>query len=196
MRPTCPRCLRPSKTCFCDLVHAVDNSTELLILQHPLEVHQAKGTARLLQLCLARSRLLEGEVFDPVVLAPLLEGAVLLYPEEPGRPGPPLPAAAPQRLIVLDGTWRKSRKMLALNPLLQGLPRLSWREPPVSPGYRIRKAQQAHQLSTLEAAALALQQLEAQARQQPPGRSAAVYAPLWAAFEAFVARWPAPASPG
>ena len=29
------------------------------------------------------------------------------------------------RLIVLDGTWRKSRKMLYLNPSLQLLPRLS-----------------------------------------------------------------------
>ena len=29
------------------------------------------------------------------------------------------------RLIVLDGTWRKSRKMLYRNPLLQQLPRLS-----------------------------------------------------------------------
>jgi DTW domain-containing protein YfiP len=178
MRPICPCCLRPSPTCFCDLVRPVDNATELLILQHPLEEQQAKGTARLLHLSLARSRLLVGELFEPALLAPLLEGAVLLYPADAARPGPPLPAV-PRRLVVLDGTWRKSRKMLALNPLLQALPRLSWAAPPVS-RYAVRKAQQAHQLSTLEAAALALEQLDA--RGAPP------YAPLWQGFEALVAR--------
>jgi DTW domain-containing protein len=187
MRPTCPRCLRPSPSCFCDLVRPVDNATELLLLQHPLEEHQAKGTARLLHLSLARSRLLVGEVFEPGLLASLLEGAVLLYPEEPGRPGPPLPAAAPRRLVVLDGTWRKSRKMLALNPLLQALPRLSWAAPPVS-RYAVRKAQQAHQLSTLEAAALALAQLDR--------RGEAPYAPLWQGFESLIERLACQASQG
>lgn len=172
-RASCTRCLRPQSHCICALASPVDNALELLILQHPLEERQAKGTARLLHLCLARSRLLVGEVFEPAELAPLLDGAVLLYPEDPARPGPPLPAA-PSRLIVLDGTWRKSRKMLALNPLLQTLPRLSWDRPPAS-RYAVRKAQRAHQLSTLEAAALALEQL--QGREQ---------APLWRAFQGLV----------
>lgn len=157
-RPICERCLCPLITCLCPLIRPVVNRVELLILQHPLEEHQAKGTARLLHLCLARSALRVGEVFDPTELAPLLEGAVLLYPQDSAVPGPPLPAA-PRRLVVLDGTWRKSRKMLALNPLLQCLPRLSWADPPVS-RYAVRRAQRSHQLSTLEAAALALGQLE------------------------------------
>ncbi|MCX2862190.1 DTW domain-containing protein [Paucibacter sp. PLA-PC-4] len=169
-RLCCTRCLRPQSHCICALAVPVDNELELLILQHPLEARQAKGTARLLHLCLAHSRLLVGEVFDPAELAPLLASAVLLYPNDPARHGPPLPAA-PSRLIVLDGTWRKSRKMLALNPLLQALPRLSWEQPPAS-RYAVRKAQRAHQLSTLEAAALALEQLEA--RDQLP---------LWLAFQ-------------
>ncbi|HEX2010443.1 MAG TPA: tRNA-uridine aminocarboxypropyltransferase [Roseateles sp.] len=168
-RPTCPRCLLPLSTCLCALVRPVANATELLILQHPLEQGQAKNTARLLHLCLARSRLLVGERFEPAALAPLLEDTVLLYPGESAAPMP----ARPRRLVVLDGTWRKSRKLLALNPQLQALPRLGWQAPPPS-RYRVRKAQQAHQLSTLEAAALALEELDG--RSEP-------YEPLWLAFE-------------
>ncbi len=64
-------------------------------------------------------------------------------------------AQLPQlRLVVLDGTWRKSRKMLYLNPLLQALPRLPLVDLPALQ-YRIRKAQQAHQLSSFEASVAA-----------------------------------------
>jgi DTW domain-containing protein YfiP len=63
------------------------------------------------------------------------------------------------RLVVLDATWRKSRKMLHLNPALQRLPRLSLENAPAS-SYTIRKAHQPGQLSTLEATCAALAQLE------------------------------------
>jgi DTW domain-containing protein YfiP len=62
------------------------------------------------------------------------------------------------RVIVLDGTWRKSRKMLYLNPSLQKLPRLGLQTTPSSQ-YRIRKAHRDDQLSTLEATCHALMQL-------------------------------------
>lgn len=42
---------------------------EVLILQHPLEVGDAKGSARLLQLCLLNSRMTTGEVFDAIAAA-------------------------------------------------------------------------------------------------------------------------------
>ena len=79
--------------------------------------------------------------------------------------------------MVLDGTWRKSRKMLHQNPLLQQLPRLPLRELPAS-RYRIRTAHQPHQLSPLEATCAALAQLE----------GAESLAPLLAAFDGFVAQ--------
>ena len=102
----------------------------MLILQHPLEVANAKGSARLLHLSLPGSRMVTGETFDEAVLRELLYGGgrqpVLLYPEMPGErslgmaPPPAFDAArlsdpAALRLVVLDGTWRKSRKMLYLN---------------------------------------------------------------------------------
>lgn len=177
-------CRRPVKACICQWVRPVANRVELLLLQHPLEQDHAKGTATLLQLSLQHCRIWVGETFDPHALALALatpepgQATWLLYPED--RPGFGAAAApAPcRRLVVIDATWRKSRKMLLLNPLLQQLPRLGLSEPPAS-RYAIRKAHQSHQLSTLEASVMALQQLE--------GPSAA-YADLLAGFDGFVAQ--------
>ena len=173
--------------CLCPWVRPVAHATEVLILQHPLEVHHAKTTARLLHLSLARSQRVVGEVFDPAALAsPRL--SVLLYPPDPPGIGPqtasaPVDGPAPEnlRLVVLDATWRKSRKMLHLNPWLRALPRLSldWATPSA---YTIRKAHRPGQLSTLEATCQALTQLE--------GRAAAV-APLLTAWGGYVEKFKA-----
>ncbi|MYN45115.1 DTW domain-containing protein [Pseudoduganella sp. FT93W] len=192
VRSQCQRCLRPQRSCICEWISAHTPQVEVLILQHPLEVQQAKGSARLLHLSLAASQLVVGEQFEAAQLAQLLAGPrrnILLYPEMPGEqslgmaPAQPLDPAwlqEPQqlRLIVLDGTWRKSRKMLYLNPALQSLPRLPLKATPPS-HYLIRKAHLPDQLSTLEATVYALAQLE-----QAPRR----YDALIAAFDGFVAQ--------
>ncbi|MNK34100.1 DTW domain protein [compost metagenome] len=190
-RARCPACLRAVSSCICRWIARVSHAVEVLILQHPLEVHNAKGSARLLHLSLPNSRMLTGEQFAPDVLAGLLAGKhnVLLYPDTPGDRSmgiAPPPALDPAtlldptqlRLVVLDATWRKSRKMLYLNPPLQQLPRLPLRDTPAS-HYLIRKAHAPDQLSTLEATCYALMQLE---------QDAARFVPLIAAFDGFVAQ--------
>src|SRR5215471_14977936 len=95
-RPTCPRCLLPVSTCVCALVAPVDNEIEVLVLQHPLEAHEAKGSARLLALSLARCRVVVGEVFEAALLHALLHAdgrrSVLLYPEGAGGSASSAPA--------------------------------------------------------------------------------------------------------
>jgi DTW domain-containing protein YfiP len=161
---------------------------EVLVLQHPLEVHEAKGSARLLHLSLAHCRLVVGEAFAAPVWPEDGKHTLLLYPDSlqdtaPDlRVPPPPPPEWPQahsrlRLVVLDGTWRKSRKMLYRSPPLQRLPRLALHNLPPS-HYRIRKAHGPDQLSTLEATCYALCQLEG---------GAARFQPLLAAFDGFVA---------
>ena len=165
------------------------------MLQHPLEVENAKNSVRLMRLCLAKSRLAVGEGFAPEELEALLRQpaagtesgeapqALLLYPETPGLAPSPERIALPSdperlRLVVLDGTWRKSRRLFDANPALAALPRLALADPPPS-RYRIRRARRADQLSTLEAVCHALALLEGDGER---------YAPLLAAFDAFIAQ--------
>ena len=188
-RPTCPRCLRPQSACICQWITPVAHQTEVLILQHPLEVDHAKNTARLLHLSLPGSRMLVGESFDEASLrAAMAEPryTVLLYPPDvyEGHEAPATLDSAQLsdpfkvRLVVLDGTWRKSRKMLHLSPLLQRLPRLSLDDVQPS-GYAIRKAHKPGQLSTLEATCAALAQLEG---------GPECFLPLLEAFSGFIAQ--------
>ncbi|WP_431194487.1 DTW domain-containing protein [Pseudomonas aeruginosa] len=76
------------------------------------------------------------------------------------RRWPPRPPASPSLLVVPDGTWRKARKLLHLNPALAALPRVSLAEGMAS-RYRLRKAPGEGALSTIEAIAAALDELEA-----------------------------------
>jgi DTW domain-containing protein YfiP len=166
MRPLCPRCERPLPACLCGLLPAAAaNRIELQILQHPDEAGHAKGTATLLRLGLQRVQLETGLQFAP-------RPGLLLYPG-----AGPAPIAPAERLILLDGSWRGSRALLRSNPWLLALPRYGL---PARPGaYAIRRAHRPGQLSSLEAGLQALAALEG---------DATPYAPLLAAFDAFVAR--------
>lgn len=178
-RLLCPDCLHPRSVCWCAVVRPVACRTEVLILQHPQELGHAKNTALLLQRCLGTAaRTIVGESWDTPSLTQWLHGdgkhSLLLYPPSvpdaqlPLLAPPPLPpqwlrppvAPAQLRLVVLDGTWRKSRKMLYANAPLQQLPRLALDTEHLPPGrYHIRKAQAPGQRSTFEASTLALAQL-------------------------------------
>lgn len=208
----CLRCWRAR--CVCDCLAwpgvPVRGPVSLLILQHPAEQRAWKNSARLLHLAVDGSVLLVGEAWPAA--PPVPDGSpaptdVLLYPPTPGDaalPEPPalalplpMPAAPPAhgpgpgplRLVVLDATWRKSRRMLYASPWLQRLPRLGLSAPPPS-RYHVRRARGADQRSTFEAAVLALAMLDPE-----PARWDA----LWPVFEGFVARlagaFPDPARP-
>lgn len=202
-RADCLRCGRPERACLCRWIRPVANPVEVLLLQHPLEVDQAKGSARLLRLSLSNCRVRVGEWFDHAELAAWLQpgASALLYPQTDDaevRPVVEASVAPIRQLVVLDATWRKSRKMLHLNPLLRTLPRLALQPTALSAYAGLRKAHRSDQLSTLEATCLALAQLEAAGQTCAETGAcandglgddavASRYAPLLAAFGGFVA---------
>jgi DTW domain-containing protein YfiP len=168
-----------------------------------MEASNAKNTARLLHMSLPYSKLEIGESFAPEHLQALLHAPsslpqadgdaaqpvqpVLLYTDDASLPATSRFDARAMlvdgkhklerlRLVIVDGTWRKSRKMLFQNPLLQSLPRLALRDTPTSQ-YMIRKAHRSDQLSTLEASCYALMQLE---------KNSEKYHPLLTALDNFV----------
>ncbi|KGU84443.1 tRNA-uridine aminocarboxypropyltransferase [Pseudomonas mediterranea] len=159
----CPRCHRPQSHCLCPLIPSLDSRTRVLLLQHPSEVNHALNTARLAALGLNNAELIVGEVFEnlPALLNQPGYRACLLFPGEDAQPMQAYgPSDDPLLLVVPDGTWRKARKLLHLNPLLAALPRVTLADGGVS-RYRLRKAPGPGALSTVEAIVQALQVLEA-----------------------------------
>ncbi|QIZ77965.1 tRNA-uridine aminocarboxypropyltransferase [Ferrimonas lipolytica] len=164
-RQQCRNCQRPTKVCLCNQISAVSHRTPVHVLMHPSEQGNAKGTAVVLCLGLEQGNLWVGEqpsdfseLQQQLALGP--QPAMLLYPDDNATAIEQLTeATAIGQLVVLDGTWRKTHKMLQLNPWLQQLPTVSFSNAPQG-DYQIRKANRDDSLSTLEAVAYALEQIE------------------------------------
>ncbi|HEN8801825.1 TPA: DTW domain-containing protein [Pseudomonas putida] len=161
------------------MIPALDSRTRVILLQHPSETAHALNTARLAALGLNNAELRIGEVFDDLgeLLATPGYRPTLLFPGDDAQVlrGYGKEDNEPLLLIVPDGTWRKARKLLYLNPMLEALPRVTLGD--VAPSrYRLRKAPEAGALSTIEAVAGALNTLE-----QP-----ACFDALLAPFEALI----------
>ena len=179
-RAQCSRCMRPQTHCLCALIPQLDSRTRVLLLQHPSEVSHALNTARLAALGLTHAQLRVGEVFDDLDQLINQPGyqARLLFPGEDTQVLTAYELAdksLPLLLVVPDGTWRKVRKLLHLNPMLAQLPRVTLPQGAVS-RYRLRKAPGPGALSTLEAIVQALEILEAPTS----------FAPLLRPFEALI----------
>lgn len=180
MRATCPRCLRPVPFCVCGRLSPIPSRTRVVLLQHPREARLAICSARLTRVALANAELHRGFRFEDdrrvrEVLA--TSGAALLYPGPGSRPVEVLAGRPPPVLVVVDGTWLQAEKMLAANPAVAALPRLSI-APDRASGYRqLRREPAPHCLSTIEAVACALGALE---------RDPARFEPMRDAFQAVV----------
>lgn len=175
-RAYCPQCQYPQSACLCAAVKPIYPQHQLLILQHPSEVTHTKNSVRLLKMAVPQTQIVVGETAaDFAELRQQLGDkpqVMLVYPADESADVSVTEQASSvavdrgnelgeqvNTLILIDGTWRKAYRMLCLNPWLLALPRLSLAVDNAS-AYCIRKAKRSDSLSTLEAAALALKQLE------------------------------------
>lgn len=162
-RIRCYGCHRPMDRCFCDRIPAIDNRTNVVILQHMRERFHPFNTARILKRALKNSRLLvdhSHRLATAVSQMKLAADAGLLYP---GAGSQVLDEIAeecrPRQLVVLDGTWHHTKTLVRDIPRLQSLPR--YRLAPTEPSrYTIRREPKIDFLSTLEATVAALRCLE------------------------------------
>ena len=168
-RAHCPHCSYPLPSCLCHAIKHYRHKSKLIILQHPSEIKSKKNTVRLLSLISDKIQIANGETesdFDELKrhIAASNETFALLYPSDQAINCSTFSQQrqkneSPVNLLVLDGTWRKVKKILLSNPWLLGLPHLTLVAIQKSQ-YGIRKTQIEGGLSTLEAVALALQELE------------------------------------
>jgi DTW domain-containing protein YfiP len=156
----CLRCYLLSDYCICPLVGSGHTSQpQVLIVRHHWEAFKSTGTARLAQLALDNARIIDMAAENPEpVRAQLaeLDNAWLLYPGGASTAGS---GARPQTLVVLDGTWRQTQKMLRRLPEVSRLPRFSLTEAP-SGRARLRESPRPGARSTLESIADALSVLD------------------------------------
>lgn len=153
----------------------INNKTPVLVLQHPSEVHQTKGTVALLKRSLGSCQVLVGEDFsENTELNELLARyqALLLYPSEKSQDISIAVSSInqecsginqnkPPLLIILDGTWKKAYRMFMLSKNLHSLIQICLPDYLANNGkYLIRKVAKKNALSSLEAACYALALLE------------------------------------
>ena len=169
--------------CYCAHVPEVETASRVFILQHPRERSVPIGTARMASLCLPGAELHVGIDWGASrVLAHALSDpsrpAVLLYPGPDAIDVVRAPPPGPVTLIVVDGTWSQTRKVVRRNPALAALPRYSF-APPTPGEYRIRKEPDDTCVSTIEALVHALSALGSD-----PERCQAMLRPFRAMVEA------------
>jgi len=153
----CARCLLVD--CVCAEIPRIATRTRIVIVRHAAETFRSSNTGRLAHLALPNSELVDharaGEPFDPDWRPG--PGAWLLFPEGAPRTAPPAPP--PERLVVLDATWKQARRMRQRLAGLRGVPVLRLPDAP-APLERLREAPAPGMVSTIEAIARALRLLE------------------------------------
>ena len=160
-RAFCNQCNKALSACICQWIEAIDNTYFLTILQDPSEQNKAIGTARILDLSLARAKVIVGERFDSNDFD--LNNTFLVFPDEQSESIEGLHKKQKineyTQFILLDGSWKKAYKLLMTNPFLQALPKLAINVADKST-YRIRKSPREDGLSTVEAGYYLLSELE------------------------------------
>lgn len=166
-RSFCPDCEFLKSRCLCDTLKIIPNNVHVIILQHPTETKHPLNTVRIMKKSFKEISVIVGEDFTAdlklnTILCDSKNHCALLYPDEKAisldSKNTNIEAAI-THLILIDGTWRKAKKIYMLSKNLHAITTFKL-EPMEQSDYRIRKAPSEDSLSTLEASVLALNILE------------------------------------
>ena len=150
--------------CLCEYLRPVPNSTQIIILQHPKENKHPLNTVKILTKSLEKIIIFTGEDFSHhqelnLILNNRENKVLLLFPETELQVMRLIDVAKTTHLVLIDGSWRKAKKIFILSRNLHSLQRLSIEASKIS-NYRIRQSRQKNGLSSLEASLEALKIVE------------------------------------
>jgi DTW domain-containing protein YfiP len=182
--PECPHCCKPKPLCICDGLTPLENRIEVLILQHPQEQDRALGTARLTVMQLKRavlriglswpslSKALGRPVADPSRWAVLYLGSaktagldaanevVAINRKGEIEEGQTAILRRLEGIVVLDGTWSQAKALWWRNPWMLKCQRVILGPSRPSLYGKLRREPRSDSLSTIEATAMLLSNLE------------------------------------
>lgn len=159
---------------MCSELPCLRSNIEIVIVRHVREERLTSNTGRLAALMLSNVRIVPYDGRGPFDEGPLCgDDTWLLFPDVQSG----VPPGRPERLVLLDATFRQARRMYRKISALRRLPKFALDAPEYrTPGRRLPPRSDG--LSTIEAIAAALAQFE----------SPELAVPLMAAYEEFVRR--------
>lgn len=164
----CDGCGLVPAACACGQLPRVDNSNAITLLAHVRELRKPSNTGRLAVKMLSNARLIArggpDEVEGRAAEASLDEldpsRTLLLFPREDARPLEEVATtlSSPVQLLIPDGTWSQTRRLVRRHTALQRLPAVTVSSR--STRYLLRRGSVPGLSCTLEAIARALGTLE------------------------------------
>lgn len=155
-RKICAGCERPAKVCLCQWLKCIENFHPVTVLRHKSEAGHALNTVKLLEKSLKGISVYDGEEFPENSLS-IPQNSYLVYPDDDAMSLNTLDLSKKTNFIFLDGSWKKTRKLIHLNPWLDKLPKIQL--PFQQSRYFLRK-QKENGFSTLEAVYSVLSEAE------------------------------------
>ncbi len=161
----CFRCYLRREICICPILPTVQTQTEFLILRHAQEAERPGNTGRLVSLAMPNSRIVSCGGGDRIGFSSLDEellrssGTWLLWPDGKSSRSDMSDITLPNRIVILDATWRQARRLYNRMPVLWALPRLAL-PAPTQYRARLREQRRSDGMSTIEAVAAAITRLE------------------------------------
>jgi hypothetical protein len=180
----CSQCLKPAPLCICDSITPIENRISLLILQHPQEQDRALGTARLTALHFrdavlkiglswpSLSKALGRPVSDPSRWAVLYLGSAKVAELDTDREIVAIDRKGGiednqrailgdiEGIVLLDGTWSQAKALWWRNAWMLKCQRVILGPKHPSRYGPLRREPRRDGLSTIEAAAMLLSNLE------------------------------------
>lgn len=154
-RAFCNVCIRPERVCLCEHITIEDNRCTIGILQHPNEVGKTFNTAKIAELSLKNSFLIEGINFDDnqdfnSKLGNFEAHQIgVLYPSASAIDLSEAPSDL-SCLIIVDGTWPEAKKILNRTNRFKTVQHYAFTPSSVSK-YSLRKEPQDNYVCSLEA---------------------------------------------